>query len=1030
MANNKKIRQLIEKLGQFEQTLPMDDEMRSLADDILNKEFNSISKQVKSSSVVKYLDKLNTKLVELKKAIDITPLEESISQLEDDILSLKDAIATDLEAVGVTFTEKHNELTSLLENTRNDLEGLTNSEVKKILEKVVSLEDSLTYQAEESNVSGQTLKGAIKSLEERLNVINKGLSDVSTKSEAASVAFNTRLEDSSSTIQGINESISKLRQEFNNRIANIGGGNANRNIAINGNGSVLSKYTDINLIASSNIGLIPVANNTTKQTDVYITGSAGGGSGTVTSVLAGTGIVVDDSTPSTPIVILGNTSVTAASYGNATTVPAFTVDAQGRLSAASNIGITFPTDRVSSVVSGTGIAVDNTNPIAPVVALGNTSVTTGTYGSDITVPQITIDQQGRITSASTVGITFPASGGANPAGSDTEVQFRLNASTFGASSTLSWDYQTSVLTIDKVSIDPSIRTSVAGLVFRSYTPADTLLSNVETISTQIGGSSNLGTVARQFIGGGSTMALQRENIIVHPTYNSSVTQTITQAATLAVTGAPVAGVNTSIASRVAILSNVATNQDQALRLVSTAANATGHYLMEAYSNTSTLRFGVGVDPFSTTYGTFRGDVWRGTGAASNQGHIFAASYANWGAGQVNWGPGTSEIGWGASANGGYFRVSPYGAFQFNSTGYGALNTPDTALIRASVATIRISNASSGAGKLVIGNSSVLTNVADVYITGSDAGLSPLRVDSASSPTAKIASFREGSTETLAITKDSFAQWYSVGASEKFIEAFEGATDATQSRFYIQRGDIGAYETTLKLTNTFGRQVGFYASNNYFVFDGTSTNPTALYYRTAAGASIYNIFNIQVNFASSPSAGFGVSQGWYAKTLSADREIMNVAAAWTDVTDATRTGYAAIYATNQATSTQKFATGVYKTVATNNAALGLFEIALPTLKGCSGTLHYQVFATDGTDVQVRSGIYTFSAVNKAGSYTTASFITTENVAASTGTLTASFAVTSGTNKVTIEITPNTSLTTTSYYVTYTLDTPTLQAVTIL
>ena len=117
--------------------------------------------------------------------------------------------------------------------------------------------------------------------------------------------------------------------------------------------------------------------------------------GTVTSITPGLGIRnaadaneagADNDTPITDAGFIGlsNTAVTAGTFGNATNVPQFTVDAQGRLTAAADVAITFPDSEIT--VQDEGVALATGAQTLNFVGAG----VTATNAADATVKTITI----------------------------------------------------------------------------------------------------------------------------------------------------------------------------------------------------------------------------------------------------------------------------------------------------------------------------------------------------------------------------------------------------------------------------------------------------------------------------------------------------------------------------------------------------------------------------------------------------------------------------------------------------------------
>jgi hypothetical protein len=146
-------------------------------------------------------------------------------------------------------------------------------------------------------------------------------------------------------------------------------------------------------------------------------------SGDTLYVLTGTGLSSVASNTDTVTVSLDNTSVTAGSYGSASAIPTFTVDAQGRLTAAgtASISTSFTVDADAGadltisggdtfrVVGGTGLTSTASAVDTLTLDLDNTAVSAGSYGSATAVSTFTVDAQGRLTAAGTANISVAAS---------------------------------------------------------------------------------------------------------------------------------------------------------------------------------------------------------------------------------------------------------------------------------------------------------------------------------------------------------------------------------------------------------------------------------------------------------------------------------------------------------------------------------------------------------------------------------------------------------------------------------------------
>jgi hypothetical protein len=176
------------------------------------------------------------------------------------------------------------------------------------------------------------------------------------------------------------------------------------------NGSIWQKVDggDTSAITSLTVTTLTgymYANNTspvTASTTIPVASVTGAVPNTV-NVLAGTGMSGGGALTGNVTLNLANTAITAGTYGGGTNAASIVFNAQGQATSASNVAI--PQGTVTSITAGTGLS-GGTITTSGTINLANTAVTAGTYGTASQVSQVTVDAQGRITSASNVAIAI------------------------------------------------------------------------------------------------------------------------------------------------------------------------------------------------------------------------------------------------------------------------------------------------------------------------------------------------------------------------------------------------------------------------------------------------------------------------------------------------------------------------------------------------------------------------------------------------------------------------------------------------
>lgn len=216
---------------------------------------------LKQKIQAKTLEDVNGQLSRFKKGLDFEPLLTAIKDTDKNFDSR-------IKEVAAALAQEVSRFDELAKTERDE----TSFKVAESAGTVESFKSELATLKEQKD---KEMSDVIEAL--------KGIPSLRADSETTFTELKARLdaleveEETPDLISPIKQRVEEVRTELISKMTGRGD-HANRNIAIGGNTSVLSRYTDINLKAGTNVTLSYAYNDQTKYTDVTIAATGGGGS--------------------------------------------------------------------------------------------------------------------------------------------------------------------------------------------------------------------------------------------------------------------------------------------------------------------------------------------------------------------------------------------------------------------------------------------------------------------------------------------------------------------------------------------------------------------------------------------------------------------------------------------------------------------------------------------------------------------------------------------------------------------------------
>lgn len=243
-----------------------------------DQEVARLKDSLKEKIQVQTLEDVKKQLEKFQNKIDLQPLLESLQKIKEaaeDTSYVDNAISSATKEVkelistgNLEINQRTVELSEAIQEVKGNIDA---SDVSKKLERENILNDIKKISDVQSGLSE-----SLRSFSNNISLIENTISSDKVKGEQE--------------IKDLGDKLETLRKELLNRINNIGGGSMNRQIKVGGT-DVLTRYTDINLVAGNNITITTANDNTDKNVDfTFNVATSGGGAFTEGSVIfAGAG---------------------------------------------------------------------------------------------------------------------------------------------------------------------------------------------------------------------------------------------------------------------------------------------------------------------------------------------------------------------------------------------------------------------------------------------------------------------------------------------------------------------------------------------------------------------------------------------------------------------------------------------------------------------------------------------------------------------------------------------------------------------